>query len=80
MRWGPHDFCRVTALAFLRHITNPRIMGPAALDGAGAWRALETWLAVPGIVMRDEPAGLDEWLRRWSGRGLAPRAEGREPN
>jgi len=26
-------FCRVTALALLRHLTNPRILGPAALDG-----------------------------------------------
>lgn len=37
-------FYRVTALAFLRHLTNRRVLGKAALDGAAAWRALATWL------------------------------------
>lgn len=60
-------FCRLTALALLRHLTNPRILGDAALGGAGAWRALETWLAVPRVRLLDEPVGLDEWLGRWSG-------------
>jgi hypothetical protein len=59
-------FCRVTALALLRFLTNPRIVGPGALDGAAAWRALKTWLSVPGVRMLAEPAGLDEWLERWS--------------
>jgi uncharacterized protein len=41
-------FCRVTALALLRHLTNLRILGDIALvGGAAAWRALETWLALP---------------------------------
>ena len=60
-------FCRVTALALLRHLTNPRILGEAALDGAAAWQALATWLATPGIRLLGEPPGLDEWLARWSG-------------
>ena len=59
-------FCRITALALLRHLTNPRIVGPGALDGAGAWHALKTWLAVPAVSMLAEPAALDEWLERWS--------------
>ncbi len=59
-------FCRVTALALLRHLTHPRIMGSAALDGAAAWTALEKWLATPRIHLIPEPAGIDEWLRRWS--------------
>jgi hypothetical protein len=29
-------FCRITALALLSQLTNPRIVGPGALDGAGA--------------------------------------------
>lgn len=29
-------FCRITELALLRHLTNPRILGEAALDGAAA--------------------------------------------
>lgn len=60
-------FCRVTALALLRYLTNPRILGEVALDGVSAWRALATWLATPGVRWVDEPPGLDEWLGRWSG-------------
>lgn len=59
--------CRITALALLRHLTNPRIMDKAALDGAGAWQALTTWLSVPRVRFAGEPAGLDDWLERWSG-------------
>jgi predicted nucleic acid-binding protein len=55
------------ALALLRHLTNPRILGDAALDGAGAWRALQAWLAVPRVAYLGEPAGVDELLGRWSG-------------
>lgn len=60
-------FCRVTALALLRHLTNPRILLEATLDGGTAWRALETWLAVPQVTLLAEPPGLDELLRKWSG-------------
>lgn len=59
-------FCRVTALALLRHLTNRRIMGTAALDGASAWQALRRWLQVPGVELVREPPGVDEWLDRWS--------------
>jgi toxin-antitoxin system PIN domain toxin len=58
-------FCRVTALALLRHLTNPRILGDAALDGAAAWRALAAWLAVPRVCLLAEPPGVDELLARW---------------
>lgn len=47
--------------------TNPRILGEAVLDGAAAWRAVATWLSTSRIVLLGEPAGLDEWLARWSG-------------
>jgi toxin-antitoxin system PIN domain toxin len=59
-------FCRVTALALLRHMTNPDILGEAALDGAAAWHALRTWLALPRITFLAEPSGLDELLGGWS--------------
>jgi uncharacterized protein len=64
---GELAFCRVTALALLRHLTNPRILGEAALDGHAAWRALETWLALPQITLLGEPAGVDELLGQWAG-------------
>lgn len=59
-------FCRVTALALLRHLTNPHILGKAALDGAAAWQALQTWLAVSRVVMVGEPPGIDDLLESWS--------------
>ncbi len=59
-------FCRVTALELLRHLTNPRILGNAALGGDAAWRALRTWLALPQITFLSEPAGLDELLGQWA--------------
>jgi toxin-antitoxin system PIN domain toxin len=68
-------FCRATELALLRHLTNPRILGEAALDGVGAWRALATWFRVPGIRRLTEPPGLDDWLARWS-EELDPRGGG----
>jgi len=64
---GELVFRRVTAPALLRHVTNPRILGEAVLDGPPAWRALATWLATPGVRWLGEPPGLDGWRARWSG-------------
>jgi uncharacterized protein len=61
-------FCRVTALALLRHLTNSRILGEVALDGAAAWHALRTWLALPQVTFIGESAGIDELLQQWAGR------------
>lgn len=66
-------FCRMTALALLRHLTNARILGDVVLDGSAAWRALETWLALPQITLLSEPPGLDELLAQWAGQ-LDPRS------
>jgi len=60
-------FCRMTALAFLRLLTNSRVLGEAALDGASAWQALRTWLSVSGVGFLSEPPGVDEVLARWAG-------------
>lgn len=68
-------FCRVTALALLRHLTNARILGEVVLDGGAAWRALQNWLAQPQITLLQEPPGLDELLGRW-GRDLDIRGGG----
>jgi uncharacterized protein len=57
-------FCRVTALALLRHLTNSHIMRHAVLTGREAWNAYERWLSPPEIVFLDEPAGIDDQLRR----------------
>ncbi|HKW18140.1 MAG TPA: TA system VapC family ribonuclease toxin [Terriglobales bacterium] len=59
-------FCRITALALLRHLSNRRILDDRALNGTAAWQALETWLDVPHVILLSEPAGVDELLRQWS--------------
>lgn len=57
-------FCRLTALALLRHLTSPRILGEEALDGSRAWRALTTWLAVPRITLFCWPSRR-AWMSSW---------------
>jgi toxin-antitoxin system PIN domain toxin len=59
-------FCRLTALALLRYLTNTQILGKRVLNGASAWKALSTWLSVPHIHLADEPQELDAWLGRFA--------------
>lgn len=59
-------FCRLTALALLRLLTNRHVMGARAQSGGEAWRGLETWLATPGIEWMSEPQAVDEFLRAWA--------------
>ena len=54
--------CRVTQLAFLRHLTNKSIMGRQALAPAAAWKKCAQFLALPEVGLIAEPAGLDEHL------------------
>jgi len=55
-------FCRVTALALLRHLTNPSIMAHAVLTGVEAWRAYQRWMALPEVSLEAEPTDLDDHL------------------
>jgi uncharacterized protein len=55
-------FCRVTQLAFLRHLTNRAIMNHQVLSPAAAWKKLLEFLALPEVAWLDEPAGLDQRL------------------
>lgn len=59
-------FCRVTSLALLRHISNPRIMGPDVVTGKRAWAVYHAWLGVSGVIVLPEPGGLDAILAEWS--------------
>jgi len=57
---GTCAFCRVTQLALLRHLTNPKIMGAANVQTqADAWRAFEALAADPRVVYLEEPPGLN---------------------
>ena len=42
-------FCRVTQLAFLRHLTNKAIMGDQVLRPLAAWKKLQEFLALPEV-------------------------------
>ncbi len=52
-------FCRLTQLAFLRHTTNPAIMGPHVLTQARAWREYERLIDGDEIIFLPEPNGIE---------------------
>jgi len=52
-------FCRLTQLAFLRHTTNPAIMGPHVLPQARAWQEYERLMDREEVVFMPEPNGLE---------------------
>ena len=62
-------FCRVTQLAFLRHVTNPSIMGRDVLKPAAAWKKYQDFAALPEVRLLDEPPGLDEQLSKYCDAG-----------
>jgi uncharacterized protein len=58
-------FCRVTQLAFLRHLTNKSIMGRQTLTPAEAWKKCAEFLALPEIELIAEPTALDQHLQKF---------------
>jgi len=62
-------FCRVTQLAFLRHLTNKAIMGDQVLTPSAAWKQYSQFLALPEVQRQTEPAGLDEQLGQFCNLG-----------
>ena len=58
-RGAPLFFCRVTQMAFLRHLTTAAIMGPNVLTQAAAWREYERLLARDEVGFLPEPNGLE---------------------
>jgi toxin-antitoxin system PIN domain toxin len=58
-------FCRVTLLAFLRHLTNKSIMGEHVLSPAAAWKKRGEFLALPEVRLLSESPGLDESLAKY---------------
>jgi toxin-antitoxin system PIN domain toxin len=64
-------FCRVTQLAFLRHLTNKAIMGEHRLTPEKAWRKCCEFLVLGEIQLLQEPPGLTEQLGRYCDLGRA---------
>ncbi len=55
-------FCRITHLAFLRHLSNKAIMGQQRLTPPEAWAKGRQFLDLPEVTLLAEPAGLDKAL------------------
>lgn len=56
-------FCRVTMLGMVRLLTQPRVMGPGALDVAAAMALFEQLAALPEVDLRPEPADTARAMR-----------------
>jgi toxin-antitoxin system PIN domain toxin len=57
-------FCRVTMLGLVRLLTQPRLVGSAALVAVAASRLYERFAALPEIDVLPEPTGTGVVLRR----------------
>jgi hypothetical protein len=57
-------FCRVTMLGLVRLLTQPRLMGSAALGAADALGLYDRFAALPEVDLLPEPAGTGVVLRR----------------
>lgn len=67
-------FCRVTALGFLRLLTNASMMGGQPLTVSQAWRAYSSLRRLPEVALAAEPEGCEDWLEKWAlGTILTPR-------
>jgi uncharacterized protein len=66
-------FCRVTMLGLVHLLTQPRLMGAAALDAHAALGLYERYMALPEIGLMAEPASTGAALRRFVQAGLPGR-------
>lgn len=59
----PVFFCRVTQMAFLRLISNPKVMGADVLTPQQAWETYRKFRSDPRILYAEEPPDLEKfWL------------------
>lgn len=67
-------FCRVTALGFLRLVTNASAMGGNPLTIPQAWQAYGDFRRLPEVLLAAEPDDCEAWLEHWAlGKHPAPR-------
>lgn len=60
-------FCRITQLALLRHLTNPKILGATNVQTqAQAWHVYEALAADPRVIYIDEPPELTAEFKKLS--------------
>lgn len=66
-------FCRITALGFLRLITNPAVMGDQPLTVPKAWKAYAEFRGLPEVIVATEPEQCDSFLEAWATTGTPSR-------
>lgn len=70
---APKYFCRLSAMSFVRLLTNPKLMASAPLELSGAWALYERFAELPGVGLLGEPDGVDAALASLIEPGLPSR-------
>src|SRR5579875_2631868 len=60
--------CRIAQMGLLRLLSNPAVLGEDVIARSEAWRVADAFLADPRVTWSDEPAGLEQAWRAFSGR------------
>jgi uncharacterized protein len=68
----PLWFCRSTMLSLVRLLSQPRVMGAAALSLPAAMAVFQQWVDTPDVALLPEPVGLDEQLQALLGSPAQP--------
>jgi len=63
---GSCAFCRVTQMAFLRHLTNSVIMGKFVQSQQAAWKRYDTFLSDARVIFLSETTGVKSVFRSFS--------------
>ena len=76
--WSGHAhirklFCRLSAMGFVRLLTQPKLMGDSALELAEAWRLYESYVSMPRVALMNEPDGVDVLLSGFIAKRLPAR-------
>jgi uncharacterized protein len=56
-------FCRITQMAFLRHLTNSHIMGTSVQTQVGAWKMYDQFVADPRVTFVFETPNIEARFR-----------------
>ena len=65
----PLWFCRTTMMGLVRVLSQPRAMGPNALNLTQAMTLYRQWLDTPAVGLLADPAGLDDAIEQLLGGG-----------
>jgi uncharacterized protein len=57
-------FCRLTALGFLRLLTNQKVMGDSTVPVGEALKLYERWMQDPRVEFATEPRGVEDAFRK----------------